>query len=169
MSSRERKPHECEHAKFFEFREKLWVLKLSGSHHDRGYAHGKLLAAQILDFFEFFTLEFVLKSKSRFLQVRPHHVDNVGLAQPNACAFHKIQLMTKVVKPDWYKAELEGIMAGMKESGVSLYVDRLGRDFDIEDLHFVNTFVEVRTSNEVKPSEVSCTQFSFWGDVTKGL
>lgn len=57
----------------------------------------------------------------------------------------------------------------MKDSGVSMYLPLLERDFDLGDLHFCNTFAEVRSASDIKANaEVSCTQFSFWGGLTKG-
>eukprot|EP01127_Copromyxa_protea_P007046 TRINITY_DN1697_c1_g1_i1.p1 TRINITY_DN1697_c1_g1~~TRINITY_DN1697_c1_g1_i1.p1 ORF type:complete len:482 (-),score=94.07 TRINITY_DN1697_c1_g1_i1:74-1519(-) len=147
----ERKPNSIPHAQFQELREGIWVLKLSGTNSERGYAHGRLLANEILDFFEFFCLEMVLRSAQvyeKFFIV--HHRENV-------------------VRPDWYEKEISGVIAGMKDSGVSLYIPLLERDFGIDDLHFLNTFVEVRSAGDVKKnSEISCSQFSFWGNTTKG-
>jgi hypothetical protein len=69
-----------ENAKLFELRDGIWTLKLSGTYYQRGYAHGKLLAAEIIDFFEFFTLEFVLKSKKRYEELfLQHHNKNVPI------------------------------------------------------------------------------------------
>lgn len=75
---RERQPVDTEHGKLSKVAQDLWVLKLSGSHKERGYIHGKLLAAEILDCFEFFSIEIVLKSKRYYVNtVRPHHIENV--------------------------------------------------------------------------------------------
>lgn len=64
---------------------------------------------------------------------------------------------------------MEGIIAGMIDSGVSMYLPLMGRDFDIEDLHFVNSYMEILTMDEIKkPPEVACTQVLFWGNSTKG-
>lgn len=76
----DRKEQQTEFASFWELRAGLWVLKLSGSNYDRGYAHGKILASEILDFFEFFCLEMLLKARSRYENVfLPHHTKNVRI------------------------------------------------------------------------------------------
>lgn len=57
----------------------------------------------------------------------------------------------------------------MKDSGVSLYLPFLERDFDADDLHFSNAYMEILTVGELKPaSEIGCSQVLFWGDTTKG-
>jgi hypothetical protein len=57
----------------------------------------------------------------------------------------------------------------MNDSGVSMYLHLLDRNFGVDDLNFVNSFVEARTAADVKANtEISCTQFSFWGGLTKG-
>ena len=65
--------------------------------------------------------------------------------------------------------ELEGIIDGMKDSGVSMHIELLGRDFSLGDLHYINTFIEARTVGDIKAPEASCTQFSFWGSRTSGI
>lgn len=148
-----------------ELREGFWILKLWGSHYERGYGHGKLLAAEILDFFEFFGLEIALKSRTRYeTTFFPHHNTFVRKICPRSLTCYKVS------KPEGYKQELEGIIAGMKDSGVSMYIPLLERDFTLEDLHYVNTFVEARTAGDIKANtEISCTQFSYWGSKTKGM
>ncbi|WP_442485164.1 hypothetical protein [Aeoliella sp. SH292] len=119
------------------------VLQLTGDAHARGFAHGKLLAPQIIDFFRFYFLEDKMKSARDYEQ-----------------GFAKF-LHTHFRYPPEFTAECEAVIEGMKASGASLHIPELNRDFNLTDLYAINGYIETRAMR------TSCTQFAAWGERTK--
>jgi len=119
------------------------VLQLRGDAKTRGFAHGKLIAPQIIDFFRFYVLEDKLGSASAYEQ---------GFAQ---------FLRTHFAYPNPFVTECEAIVKGMRASGSEMHIPELQRDFSLTDLYAINGYIETRamTSN--------CTQFAAWGDRTE--
>lgn len=120
------------------------VLQLWGNARERGIAHGKLIARQILDFFRFYVLEDKLRSAAAYEK---------GFAR---------FLETHVTLPKPFLTECEAVIAGMRASGVDLQLPELGREFGLTDLLAINAYVETRAMR------ASCTQFAAWGRRTTG-
>lgn len=118
------------------------VLHLEGNARQRGFAHGKLLAAQIVDFFRFYILE-----------------DKFGSAKTYQNGFAKF-LHTHFQYPPAMVQECEAVLEGMQASGVDLHVPELGRPFTLTDLYAINGYIETRAMRS------SCTQFAAWGQRT---
>lgn len=120
------------------------VLQLRGDARQRGLAHGRLVARQILDFFEFYVLEDKFRNASTY--------------QGQFAPF----LESHFSYPKDFLAEADGVIEGMKKSGVSLRIPVLGRDFTRTDLFAINAYIETRAMRS------SCTQFAAWGPQTEG-
>jgi hypothetical protein len=120
------------------------VLRLKGDAHTRGYAHGKLAAAQIVDFFRFYVLEEKTKSAKVYEE-----------------GFAKF-LQTNFAWPKEMVTECEALIEGMKASGADLRIPELGRDFSLVDLYAINGYIETRAMAS------HCTQFAAWGERTTG-
>lgn len=120
------------------------VLQLRGDAHERGFAHGELVARQIVDFFRCYVLEDKLRS-----------------AQNYRTGFERF-LESHFALPAEFVAECEAVIEGMRASGVDLSVPELGRDFSLTDLLAINAYIETRAMRS------SCTQFAAWGDRTAG-
>ncbi len=120
------------------------VLQLSGDAQTRGYAHGKLVAPQIVDFFRFYILEEKFRSASAYEQ-----------------GFAKF-LNTHFAYPQEFVTECKAVIAGMQDSGANLFVPELGRNFSLTDLYAINGYIETRAMRS------SCTQFAAWGERTEG-
>ncbi|WP_425398498.1 hypothetical protein [Aeoliella sp.] len=118
------------------------VLQLSGDAQLRGFAHGKLLADQIVDFFRFYILEDKMKS-----------------AQEYEAGFAKF-LHSHFNYPAEFVTECEAVIEGMKASGADLMVPELNREFSLTDLYAINGYIETRAMRS------SCTQFAAWGERT---
>ncbi|MCC6671482.1 MAG: DUF2141 domain-containing protein [Planctomycetes bacterium] len=121
------------------------VLQLRGTRAERGHAHGRLLARQILDFFEFFVIEEMEESAARYEREWVPFLES---------RFREIPA---------YRAELDAVLQGMRASGVDLRVPCLGREFRRVDLEAINAYVEKRAR-----SAAACSQFAFWGPRTEG-
>ena len=128
----------------------LPVLQLHGTPEERGFAHGKLVGRQIVDFFEFYVLEDSWRSARRyeeeFVPFLESHFDYA---------------------PE-YVAEVEAVIDGMRASGMDMEVQWLGREFDRVDLLAINAYIERRAAQPSPPADNSCSQFAFWGQATQG-
>lgn len=120
------------------------VVYLTGDARTRGFAHGKLIAPQIVDFFRFYVLEEKLKS-----------------ARDYEAGFAKF-LHTNFAYPEAFVTECQGVIDGMQASGAELFVPELGRDFNLTDLYAINSYIETRAMAS------HCTQFAAWGSRTEG-
>ncbi len=119
------------------------VLQLSGDSHTRGFAHGKLVAAQIVDFFRFYVLE-----------------DKMRSAEVYERGFARF-LGTHFAYPKPFVTECKAVIEGMRASGQNLMIPELGRDFSLTDLYAINGYIETRAMRS------SCTQFGAWGPRTE--
>ena len=118
------------------------VLQLRGDAKTRGYAHGKLIAPQIVDFFRFYILE-----------------DKFRSAKAYETGFAKF-LNTNFAYPPEFVSECMAVIEGMQASNANLYIPELGREFNLTDLYAINGYIETRAMTS------SCTQFAAWGDRT---
>jgi hypothetical protein len=133
------------------------LLKLSGSPYERGFAHGYLLAPQIIDWLVFYLLE-----------------TNMGNSTAWYNTFSQWWLNNQFV-PEAYAQEVTGMLDGMKRASgdffFSLYVDELSRDFDITDIYVINAYLEATPGNSAltpgpfvgSPKKPACSQFVIWG------
>ncbi|MEO6597417.1 MAG: hypothetical protein ABIP94_21960, partial [Planctomycetota bacterium] len=119
------------------------IVQLHGDPAERGHAHGELLAAQIVDFFRFYVLQ-----------------DRLGSA--NAYREFAAFLDRAFVWPEPFLREIDGVLAGMHDSGANLKLAELGRDFGRTELLAINAYIETRAMRS------SCTQFVCWGERTAG-
>jgi len=119
------------------------VLQLRGDAKTRGFAHGKLLAPQIIDFFRFYILE-----------------DKLGSAKTYAQGFATF-LRTNFEYPKEFVTECEALIEGMRASGEDLRIPELERDFSLTDLYAINGYIETRAM------VANCTQFAAWGESTE--
>lgn len=126
----------------------LPVLQLWGNSEERGYAHGYLAAKQIIDFFEFYILEENWGSAGRYEEIFVPFLKN------------RLRL------PLEFFRECQAVIQGMKDSKIDMSVRWLGREFDVYDLLAINSYIEKRAAFGDSPSS-SCTQFAFWGSMTK--
>ncbi|RLF31331.1 MAG: hypothetical protein DRM98_05765, partial [Thermoplasmata archaeon] len=127
------------------------VLHLWGTHYERGYAHGYLLAKEIPEMFKY-TLEIDdIRDISLYNQI-------------------KTQLLPKYSFKDKYNQELRGIYDGMiqKLKEINrldlLYIPSLGKDMDLEDLKMHQLILEVL---RYKGTAKSCSGLAIWGDYSK--
>lgn len=119
------------------------VLQLTGNAQDRGYAHGKLVAPQIIDFFRFYFLEDKMQSARGFEE-----------------GFYKF-LNTNFAYPEPFVVECQAVIEGMKDSGTDMFIPELDREFSLTDLYAINCYIETRAMR------TSCTQFAAWGERTE--
>lgn len=115
------------------------ILKLNGTHYQMGYAHGFLLASDIINFINNIEVGLVVDSVNNYNSL--------------------IYFLPKAKFSQKYMDELNGMLDGMKASGQSLYIEKLGREVKIDDLKAINLMADTY--------EFFCSSFSAWGDFTK--
>lgn len=130
------------------------VLHLKGSAFERGFAHGKLLAQQIVDMIDFFLIEDMLGMRVKYYDTewRP-------------------ALRNKAMFSHEFHQGVEGVIAGMKAAGVTHSVT-LQRPIDFFDIVALNSYAgsdDWTAKNQSGPrlqhsSPASCSQFVFWGE-----
>lgn len=125
------------------------VLEVGGTAYERGYAHGFLLAVQILDFFEYFLLEDMIRSRTFYSnKFIPSLKKNVKLTPQ-------------------MENGINGLLDGMKATNISMHTS-LGHDLNSFDIIAINTYADAGafTGEESWRVNEMCTQFVFWGDAT---
>lgn len=128
----------------------LPVLEVGGTAYERGYAHGFLLSTQILDIFEYFLLEDMVRSQA-------FYTDKFIPA-----------LKSLVILSPQLKDGINGLLDGMKATNISMQTS-LGRNLISWDIVAINTYADAIafTGEGSRVVNDMCTQFVFWGDATK--
>ncbi|MCU0865585.1 MAG: C45 family peptidase [Planctomycetes bacterium] len=119
----------------------LTVVRVWGSAHERGYAHGRLLAERIA---ATALTEFV----QRFARMQPL------LKQVRAAQARLIEYPPDVMQ------ELQGLWQGLVDSKVDLRLPELERSFDFTDLLVANALDVFGL--------MGCSSFTLWGDQVEG-
>lgn len=117
------------------------ILKVWGSHYQRGYSHGYLLGDKIKLIFQ----EYILKSvfynnPANYQIVRNYFISNFSME-------------------DKYLQEAGAMIKGMEDAGISIYDSTLQRNVDSMDILMVNAIDEIREINK-------CSSMSSWGSAT---
>ena len=127
----------------------LPVLQLRGTAQERGFAHGYLVGKQIIDFFEFYIIEDSWRSAKRYRDIFVPFLEG------------------HLNCPAEFLSECDAVIRGMQKSGLNMWVEALGRNFNRTDLLAINAYIERRAASPVAAPS-SCTQFAFWGSQKKG-
>ncbi len=127
------------------------ILKVWGTHYERGYAEGFLLGENIKDVFVNYVFTFVFSHNSAF------YGQSVSLVTSSFNFEEK------------YCSEFEGIIAGMNDAGVDMYVNGLNRNMDVDDLKLSNSLIDLTTffsKNELFQGKFGCSSLVSWGEST---
>jgi hypothetical protein len=145
---------------YIDFKKGLPVLNLWGSTKERGYAHGYLIAEQILDFFSYFILEGTAGSCDLYDKKWIPMIQESISSSANTPYYFEAEFME----------EASALINGMRDSGVNMYLTELGRNFSVLDILAINSYIELeflkRDSTNYQ-SKGACTQFAFWRNQTK--
>jgi hypothetical protein len=126
------------------------VVRLWGSASERGHSHGCLLGAHIIQHFRFFTLETTTDGA-------PHYENTV------------LPFVRDTYTDDTeYRQEVAAVVAGMRECGHSLLIPELGREFQVDDLLYLNTYGTYAEwsrdgTGTLRQRRKACTQVAAWG------
>jgi len=124
------------------------VLKVWGTHYERGYAHGYLLSAQIMTVFQDYYYTMMAFSD-------PQHYDTLW-------SYYQEHFS---IDPR-FEAEFNGMIAGMYDAG-HLYHPGLGRNLTAEDLQLANAVVDMSQIREGSPLDLGCASLASWGISTE--
>ena len=117
------------------------VLRIWGDPAERGFAHGYLLADEIIELFEDFLADERLSGGPE------------GFTAMSA----KFRELMKIPKP--YLAELRGIKAGLEaKKGGDITITALDRELTLRDLVAMNCIPD--------SIGIACSSFAAWGDLT---
>ncbi len=120
------------------------ILKVWGSHYQRGYAEGFLLADNIMNL-----------SKNYFLSY---------LFQNNATSYESARayfLQNFQIEPK-YINEAQGLINGVRDSGANLYSSVLNRDLDYNDILFSSSITDISAVFSMNV-QLGCCSLSSWG------
>lgn len=128
------------------------ILRVWGTHYQRGYAQGFYLAPQIKDVFQdFFWTMFCFSNLPYYEMLHGYYSQNF-------------------VADTRMNSEAQGIIDGILASGTTLYHAGLGRDIGYEDLLMLNAvydLVDVLDKSGMAPQvELGCASLSSWGNAT---
>jgi len=126
------------------------VLKVWGTHYERGYATGWLMGNEIMEIAVDYVIESVFfNSAALYYSTR---------------AFFDCNYSVEVK----YENEAQGIIDGMYDSGVELYIQILDKDIDITDLFMANSIVDLSVLSrfDIPPGFFGCSSMSSWGEST---
>ena len=131
------------------------ILKVWGTHYERGYATGYLLGSEIKEISEnYFIYAFFGGNSYLYENTRTYFLDNFQIEEK-------------------YISETEGIIDGMIEADIILFSDILSRDIDANDLLLSNTIVDLAALGDlnvllenVRDSKYNSTRFIY---ITKSL
>lgn len=125
------------------------VLTVWGTHAERGYAHGFLLAEQAKEVFESYLIEHVCYGQA-----------SIYNAMYN---FYR----SNYAVDEQYQAEIEAMVEGIEDAGVSLFNETLGRDLGASDLLAANAIVDLSQAVAgLRPMHLGCSSLSSWGEST---
>lgn len=120
------------------------ILHVYGTHYDMGYASGYLLAPRIRYLIDHYIL----------LLIDPYTYEHTVMPIFQAA----FELDPQVME------ELEGMLQGMVDSGVSLYIPQLARDFTVLDAALLNALPDLGQLAGLHT--IQCSSISSWGEGT---
>jgi len=125
-----------------------YVLQVWGSHYERGYATGYLMADNIMNVFSYY------------------FYTSISGSNPNTYNYYQQFHQNNFLTNERYTAEAEGMLAGMTASGASVYHSGLQRNLNVNDLLFANAVVDIAGYQQGKELELGCSSLSSWGMAT---
>ena len=116
------------------------VLHVWGTHYEMGYAYGFLMGEGIMEMVEDYTIDYYIKP-FWYRMLRETAEEYLEVPSP-------------------YNVEMEAMVDGMKDAGVDIFIESLGRDADAMDIAILNSAPE---SNR----QIACSSHSGWGKATR--
>jgi len=125
-----------------------YILKVWGTHYERGYAMGYLMAPNIMNVFS------------------NYFYANVTGANPATYEYYLNFHRNNFNTDSRFNDEASGLRDGMFASGYSMYHNGLQRNLNLDDILFVNAIVDIAGFMNSKDPELGCSSISSWGAST---
>ena len=125
------------------------ILKIWGTHSERGYAYGYLMAENIKEVFEGYVLgSLFFNSTTIYTNARNYFIGNFEVEQK-------------------YINESIAMINGIQAAGVSIFCSILNRDLDEIDILLSNSIVDIAALGEENfTNRFGCSSLSSWGQNT---
>lgn len=125
------------------------ILKVWGTHQERGYAYGYLMGSEIKEIAEDYIIGYVFGNNSFLYEnFRSYILEHFEIEEK-------------------YHTETEAMVSGIVESGVDIYSSVLGRELDAFDILCANCIVDMSGMNMYAPNiSFGCSSLSSWGEST---
>jgi len=125
------------------------ILKVWGTHNERGFATGYLVGDKIKLLAEtYFVGSIFMGSSPLYENTKEFFLNSFSIEAK-------------------YQSEAEGIIDGMIEAGIDLYDITLQRDYDFNDILMVNAIVDLIGLTELQlEDDFGCSSISSWGSNT---
>jgi len=133
---------------YIELKEDKKIVRVWGTHYERGYAQGYLLCNEIIDVFCNYFLGYLFSNNAYFY----------GITRAN--------FELSFVIDDKYITEGNGVLDGIIAGGQSLYNDVLGRDIDVTDLMMCNSIIDLPYDKNLFSDNSLCSSLTSWGSST---
>ncbi len=132
-----------------EYKDGKKIVRVYGTHYERGYAQGYLLADEIIEMFSDYFLGYQCGN--------------------NAAIYNNIYtfFQQKFEVDDKYISEGEGILAGIVAAGNSLYNSVLTRDLIVTDILLCNSIVDMNDKGNLFLGNDLCSSIASWGTSTE--
>ncbi len=133
---------------YIECKENKMIVRVWGTHYERGYAQGYLLSDGIVDIFTHYFLAYLFGN-------------NASIYNATRSIFE-----ASFVVDDKYITEGMGVLDGMVAGGQSLYCSVLGRDIDVTDLMMSNSLIDYSDDKGILRGNDLCSSLASWGTST---
>jgi len=122
------------------------ILTVWGTHAERGYAQGYLKGVEGKEMFDDYIVGYCCGgSMLTYYFMRLHYTNNYAVDAK-------------------YQAEVDAVLQGMSDAGISLYNSTLLRNIDATDMLVANAIVDLSTLASAAP--FACSSMSSWGGST---
>ena len=128
------------------------VMKVWGTHEERGYAHGYLVAERFLQVFDNYVIGTMLSGQSQYyVSLRTYFETNYEC-------------------DSLYITEATALVSGIQDAGASIHSSYLNRDIDYIDVLVCNTIPDLSTAfnRYCDPDHTGgCSSLTSWGNATQ--
>lgn len=128
----------------------LQILKVWGTHAERGYAYGYLSGENIFEVIDNYIFDHILGgSYFTYIYARNYFLNNFDIDEK-------------------YITEAENILLGMKDAGINIYNSTLMREYDYNDILLANSLVDLSSLTKLRDKlSLGCSSISSWGESTE--
>jgi hypothetical protein len=125
------------------------ILKVWGTHYERGYAQGFLLGYYLQDIMKNYILSTVyVNNAASYNTIRTYFNANFIVDAP-------------------YVTEAEALINGMIDSGTDIFSTLLGRNFDAIDILMASSITDISALGLFEHLQLGCSSMSSWSSATQ--